>query len=138
MSRSRNVPAVTWRILVVEDHPLNLELVRDVLELDGFEVEAAMTGAEMRARLGHPPPDAVLMDILLPDARGEDLLVMLRAQRGWEAVPVLAVTAQALWGDLSRLQTLGFAEVISKPIDTRALGATVRRLIQASLESSSA
>ena len=96
-----------------------------------------MTGAAMRARLGHTPPDAVLMDILLPDARGEDLLVMLRAQQGWEAVPVLAVTAHALWDDLSRLQTLGFAEVISKPIDTRALGAIVRRLIQSSLESSS-
>jgi CheY-like chemotaxis protein len=50
---------------------------------------------------------------------------------------VLAVTAHALWDDLSRLQTLGFAEVISKPIDTRALGAIVRRLIQSSLESSS-
>jgi two-component system cell cycle response regulator DivK len=115
------------QVLVVEDNPLNLELIRDILELDGMEVEAATSGAAFRARLASPPPDVVLMDILLPDARGEDLFAELRAVDTWAEVPVLAVTAQALWGDLERLRALGFSEVVTKPIDTRGIAPTIRR-----------
>lgn len=114
-------------ILVVEDNALNLELIRVVLEIDGHVVEAARSGAELRARMMTPPPEVVLMDILLPDDDGENLLRAMRLVPGWQAVPVLAVTAQALIGDAERFLAAGFDEVVTKPIDTRALGAVVAK-----------
>ena len=114
-------------VLVVEDDPTNLKLVRTVLELDGHVVEAARNGAELRARLPGAAVDIVLMDIRLPDEDGYTLIGALHATPGWEAVPVIAVTAEAMVGEEERMRRAGFREVVIKPIDTRALGAIVRR-----------
>ena len=113
-------------VLVVEDDPTNLKLARTVLELDGHVVEAARSGAELRARLAGAAVDIVLMDIRLPDEDGYTLLGVLRAAPGWAAVPVIAVTADAMVGEEQRMRQAGFQEVVVKPIDTRTLGAIVR------------
>ncbi len=115
------------RVLVVEDNALNLALMRAVLELDDIVVEAATSGAALRALLVAAPPDIVLMDIKLADARGDELFVELRAVAAWAHVPVLAVTAHVLPTDRARLLRLGLADVLTKPIDTQALAGTVRR-----------
>jgi CheY-like chemotaxis protein len=114
-------------VLVVEDDPTNLQLVRYVLELDGHHVETATDGARLRARLGGAPPDLVLMDIRLPDEDGYALLAALLVSAGWEGVPVVAVTAEAMVGEEEKMLAAGFREVVTKPIDTRALGQMVLR-----------
>jgi CheY-like chemotaxis protein len=114
-------------VLVVEDDPTNLQLVRYVLELDGHVVESAVDGAQLRARLGGAPADLVLMDIRLPDEDGYALLAAVRAAPGWEGVPVVAVTAEAMVGSEEQMLAAGFREVVTKPIDTRALGQVVLR-----------
>lgn len=114
-------------VLVVEDDPTNLQLLRYVLELDGHVVEEARDGAQLRARLAGELVDLVLMDIRLPDEDGYALLAALQATPGWEAVPVVAVTAEAMVGEEEKMLEAGFREVVTKPIDTRALGQVVLR-----------
>src|SRR5690349_18656412 len=111
---------MTLDILIVEDNPLNLELARDLLELVGHAVIVARSGAEFRQRLREGvAPSIVLMDILLPDASGSDLLREIRAERRYDHVPVVALTAHAVRGDVERLQEQGFSAVMTKPIHTR-------------------
>lgn len=115
-------------VLLVEDNPLNAELACALLEVEGHSVVHAPGAAEFRVRLREaPPPDIVLMDILLPESDGVALLGELRAESRYARVPAVAVTAQAVAGEIARLLAAGFDAIITKPIDTRTFVATVVR-----------
>ena len=117
----------TLRILLVEDNRLNQELVRDLLEAAGHSVHVAGDGAAMHAHLdGGGAPDIILLDVLLPGADGVQMLGELRRST-FAALPVVAVTAQALPGDLERFTAAGFDAVVTKPIDTRNFVAAVEK-----------
>jgi CheY-like chemotaxis protein len=113
------------RILIVEDNEMNLLLARDVLEARGHEVVAATSAVQCRERLRGPRPDVVLMDIRLPDGDGESLLHEIRAAPTLAALPVVAVTAQAMHGDRERFMEAGFDGYLSKPLDIRTFGTEV-------------
>jgi CheY-like chemotaxis protein len=113
------------RILVVEDNPASRLLVRDILTHRGHEVIEAVSAEEARERLS-PPPDLILMDLLLPGTEGGELLMgEIRSKKELAKVPVIAVTASAMSGDRERLLRAGFDGYMSKPIDTRAFGPLV-------------
>jgi CheY-like chemotaxis protein len=114
------------RVLVVEDNALNRELVRDVLELAGYEVLEAASVPEARARLAAARVAAVILDIQIPGGGGELLLREIRARPELGSTPVIAVTALAMQGDRERLLAAGLDSYISKPIDTRSFATTVR------------
>ena len=117
---------MSLRILLVEDNPLNADLACAILEAEGHNVVHAADGAAFRRRLASDDPyDLVLMDVLLPDSDGVTLLGELRESRRWARVPAIAVTAQALPGDMAQFIAAGFAAVITKPIDTRTFVSTV-------------
>lgn len=105
-------------ILVVEDHPLNRRLVRDLLELRGHEVIEANDVAQAQAHLSERRAEIVLLDIHIPGGGGEVVLRMIRAEPTLAHLPVIAVTAVAMAGDRARFLALGFDAYISKPIDT--------------------
>jgi len=85
-------------ILVVDDNELNLELVRDVLELDGFEVETAASGEEGVAMVRSNPPELVLMDLRMPGISGLEALALLRND-GFEKLPIVLLTASVMKGE---------------------------------------
>jgi CheY-like chemotaxis protein len=121
---------MSLRVLVVEDNPLNAQLVIDLLEIHGHTAELAVDGASFRRRLlVMPVPDVVLMDILLPDSDGATLLRDMRATEPFTDVPAIAVTALAHAADSTRLLEEGFLSVITKPIDTRLFVTTIQRLL---------
>jgi two-component system cell cycle response regulator DivK len=109
------------RILVVEDNPLNMKLVRDVLTASGFEVFEALSGEEGVALAGACAPDLVLMDLQLPGIDGYEALRRLRQDPGLGGVPVVAVTAFAMKEDRERTAREGFDGYLGKPISVRAL-----------------
>jgi two-component system cell cycle response regulator DivK len=109
------------RVLVVEDNPLNLKLVRDVLTASGFDVVPAVTGEEGVRLAGTSAPDLVLMDLQLPDFDGFEALRRLREDPALQAVPVVAVTAFAMREDRERTAREGFDGYLDKPISVRAL-----------------
>jgi CheY-like chemotaxis protein len=117
-------------VLLVEDDRLNAELAGDLLEIDGHDVTHAPDAAGLRAHLGDTPPDVVLMDLLLPDGNGVDLMADLRRLPAYATVPIVAVTAQALTGDTERLLAAGFDGVLHKPIDTRTFVVAVEAFVK--------
>jgi two-component system cell cycle response regulator DivK len=116
-------------VLVVEDNPLNLKLVRDVLQHAGYAVLAASTGEEGVSMATREPPDLVLMDLQLPGIDGTEALHQLRAHPSSRKVPVVAVTAFAMRADRESARQAGFDGFVEKPISTRALPEQVRRFI---------
>ena len=113
------------RILVVEDNPLNLKLVRDVLTVSGYEVVEAQSGEEGVALAATFDPDLVLMDLQLPGIDGYEALRLLRKDPRLGGVPVVAVTAFAMREDRERTAREGFDGYLSKPISVRALPAQI-------------
>ena len=115
------------RILVVEDNELNMKLLRDVLFATGYRTLEATTGTEAVEQAVAHTPDLVLMDIQLPDIDGVEALHRLRADERTAAIPVLAVTAQAMQGDRQEFLAAGFDGYVSKPVNVRELIGTVRQ-----------
>jgi two-component system, cell cycle response regulator DivK len=114
------------RILVVEDNELNMKLFRDVLAAGGYRTLEATSGGEAVDLATEHAPDLVLMDIQLPDLDGVQALGRLRANERTAAIPVLALTAQAMDGDRERFLAAGFNGYLSKPVNVRELIDTVR------------
>jgi two-component system, cell cycle response regulator DivK len=115
------------RILVVEDNELNMKLLRDVLVVKGYRALEATTGEEAIALATEHAPDLVLMDIQLPDLDGVAALRRLRMDERTAAIPVLAVTAQAMQGDRERFLAEGFDGYVTKPVNVRELLGIVRQ-----------
>jgi CheY-like chemotaxis protein len=109
------------RILVVEDNPVNLELVRDILEAHGHEVLEAANATDGLALLSGELPDLILMDIQLPGMDGLTATRQIKADARLQGIPVVALTAHAMKGDEERALAAGCDGYVSKPIDTRAL-----------------
>jgi len=107
-------------ILIVEDNDLNLELVRDLLQVSGYRTLEAVNATDGVALATAHRPDLILMDVQLPDGDGVEALERLRAQPGLVLTTVVALTAFAMREDRERLLTAGFDGYMSKPIEIRA------------------
>lgn len=120
------------KILIVEDNPLNLRLLCEVLEHRGHTVDVAMSVAQARERLRATPPDLLLLDIQIPGGGGEQLMREVKDDPCYVGLPVIAVTAVAMAGDRQRLLEVGFDGYFSKPIDTRAFGPAIESYLKES------
>jgi two-component system cell cycle response regulator DivK len=119
----------THTILVVEDNPKNLKLVKAVLEFSGYEVVEATSGEEGVRLAREVSPDLILMDLQLPGIDGAETLRRIRSDAGGPGVPVVAVTAFAMADDRDRAFASGFDGYVEKPISARALPQQVRDFI---------
>jgi two-component system cell cycle response regulator DivK len=115
------------QILVVADNEKNMKLFRDVLRATGYRTLEAGTAARALELAAEHAPDLVLMDIQLPDMDGLETLRRLRSDGRTAAIPVLALTAQAMQGDRERFLAAGFDGYVSKPVNIVELVDTVRR-----------
>lgn len=117
-------------VLVIEDNPINRELVVTILESCGFTVLQAndATSGIALARAEHP--SVILMDVGLPDVDGLAATRILKADPSTAAIPVIAVSAHAMKADESRALAIGCDAYITKPIDTRSLPMIVGRFAE--------
>ena len=114
-------------ILVVEDDPMSLVLVRDILEQRGHRVITATTVDAAQEAINSGAADAIITDMGIPGGGAERLLEAVRRRE--RHVPVIATTAHAMQGDRDRLLAAGFDGYISKPIDTRELGPAIEAFL---------
>lgn len=116
---------------MVEDDEQIAHILRFILEREGFTVHAAPDGRtahELIASLS--PPAIVILDVMLPHADGFELLARLRGQSGWQAVPVILVTARSQERDIVRGLEAGANDYLIKPFKPEELRARVRRLVK--------
>jgi CheY-like chemotaxis protein len=109
------------RILVVEDNEANMKLCRDVLRANGYSTLEATTGEDAVELARTLDPALVLMDLQLPGIDGVEALAQLRGDERTSAIPVVALTAQAMSGDRERFLDVGFDGYLSKPVDVDEL-----------------
>lgn len=121
-------------VLLIDDDAINLELVQAVLEGDGFRVTTssdAATGIDL-ARRKHP--DVILMDLQMPEMDGLHATRILQSEPDTSDIPVIAISAHVRDDDVERCHEAGCALHLSKPLDTRTLGDTVRKVIETAAE----
>ena len=122
---------MSYTILVIEDNPINLELVTDLLEASGFIVCDART-AEEGLRLAQKISfDLVLMDLSLPGMDGLAATKVLKSLAATSHLPVIALTAHAMRGDEDIARSAGCDGYLTKPIDTRAFATKVAGFLTA-------
>jgi len=118
-------------ILYIEDNPDNSLLVQRALTARGYEVLWAANGASGIEQAEAHPPDLILLDINLPDIDGYEVARRLRAHDGLRAVPIMAITANALKGDAEKALAAGCDAYIAKPLQLHELWDRVAALVRA-------
>lgn len=125
------------RILIIEDSPINMEVLTVLLANEGHELflaERALPGIEIALQ---QPLDLILMDISMPGVDGIEAEKILRAHPSTRTVPLIAVTALAMAGDRERIMGAGFDDYIAKPFDHGQLLEKVAQFIGKSPRSDS-
>lgn len=105
------------KILVVEDEPLNMELMFELINSMGFTADCVENGEDAIRRAEKEVYDLILMDIGLPGMNGVKARAVIKKNPRYKDVPAIAVTSYAMKGDKERLLAAGFDDYISKPID---------------------
>jgi two-component system cell cycle response regulator DivK len=106
-------------ILIVEDEPKNLKLIRDLLQGSGYLTLEATDGAQGIELAKAHKPDLILMDILMPVMDGLKATKILKADAETRNIPIIALTSYAMKGDEEKIREVGCDEYITKPIDTK-------------------
>ncbi len=118
-------------ILVVEDNPTNMELVRDLLKVAGYKVVEAVTAEEGLRLAKETRPSLILMDVGLPGMDGLEATRRLKQDTDTSAIPVVCLTSHAMGGDEEKAIEAGCVGYMTKPLNTRTFASEVERLISA-------
>jgi len=118
------------RVLVVDDEPSIVDVISMALRHEGFEVDAAGTGAEALAKAREVRPHVLLLDVMLPDMEGFEVARRLGATRA--RVPIIFLTARDATEDRVRGLTVGGDDYVTKPFSLEELVARVRALLRRS------
>ena len=132
-SNRHNLPPMKKRnVLIVDDNPMNMKLVRVLLAGEGYEVRTAADALEALDILKEWRPLLILMDIQLPGIDGLELTRRLKADSATDRIIIIGLTAYAMKGDEERILAAGCDAYIAKPIDTRTLPGVIATLIEKS------
>jgi two-component system cell cycle response regulator DivK len=110
---------MTKTILIVEDEPRNLKLLRDLLQRFGYEILEASDGEQGVKLAGEKIPDMILMDIMMPKMDGLEATRIIKADEKTKHIPIIALTSYAMKGDREKTIEAGCDGYIAKPIDIK-------------------
>jgi DNA-binding response OmpR family regulator len=115
--------------LVVEDDPDIGKLLQWVLQREGFEVTLIADGKLAAERIATAEPTRlVLLDVMLPQVSGYDILATIRRREAWSAIPVIMLTAKSQEKDIVKALDMGASDYMLKPFQPAELRARIRRL----------
>jgi two-component system KDP operon response regulator KdpE len=115
------------RVLVVDDEPAMLRALRINLRARKYDVTTAATGQEALTEAGRRPPDAVILDLGLPDVDG---IEVIRRLRGWSHAPVIVLSGRAGLGDKVAALDAGADDYVTKPFSMEELLARLRAVLR--------
>lgn len=117
-------------ILYVEDNVDNRTLVRRIMMAEGYELLEAENATEALDTLEESQPDLILMDINMPDIDGHSLTARIKKMPGFEAIPIIALTANVMRGDREKSLEAGCDGYIQKPIDIDTLPSKIESFLR--------
>lgn len=118
------------KILIIDDDPRNIYALELSLRMKGFHSVSSASATEGIAVLNSNEEIAVvLMDMMMPDLDGYQAIRMIRNTLGFESLPIIAVTAQAMVGDREKCLAAGADDYISKPVDLDKLLLILSKII---------
>jgi DNA-binding response OmpR family regulator len=115
------------KILVIDDHPQVVELIRMRLESAGYEVEAAYDGHEGLKKAQSLRPDLIILDIMLPKMNGFKVCRLLKFDRRYRDIPIVMLTSRAKVSDKEIGEKTGADEYLFKPYNPQKLLELVRK-----------
>ena len=122
------------KVLIVDDDATMVALLATLLEIDGFEAQETLSGEEALRAIREDPPDLVLLDIMMPEMDGFEVLAILRDHPSTEKLPVVMLTARTDDKDIFQGWRRGADEYITKPFNPRELIDTIRVVLSRSME----
>ena len=122
-------PSDERKVLIAEDHPINRELLREMVTSLGYQVIEAGDGEETLRKIQETTPDLAIIDLQMPKIDGLEVIRQLREQPEYADFPVIALTAYAMRGDRERMLDAGFTAYLAKPVRLEALKAELKRLL---------
>ena len=117
------------QMLIVEDHEVNASMLNDFFESEGYSVIVALDGRSALEALNVAVPDVVLLDMVLPDINGLEVLYELRSTSRFRSLPVIAITANSVEGDRERTIEAGATAFVAKPVDIAELRSVVKAVL---------
>lgn len=125
------------KVLVVEDEPANVEILRRLLERNKYSVLVAHNKDDAVAMATAESPDLILMDIGIPNSHGEDAnryggveaTRIIKAEPSMQTIPIIAITASAMIDERKRFLEAGCDAVQTKPFEFTALLETIKRYL---------
>ena len=127
--RHQEVDAVRKRILVVDDEPQNIVIMREILKAEYIVIAATEGERALALAQSANPPDLVLLDVMMPGIDGYEMLRRLRADAKTARLPVVLVTAKSEIDDKMTGYELGSTDYITKPVDSSFVLSVVHRLL---------
>lgn len=118
------------RVLLIEDEPNIIEAIRFVLSRDGLAVDTHSDGRTALDAIQHRAPDMVILDVMLPNRSGFDILREMRQSPGTEHIPVLMLTARGQKRDRELAERYGVNRFMTKPFSNADMLGSVRELLQ--------
>ncbi|MEO0692930.1 MAG: response regulator [Pseudomonadota bacterium] len=116
------------RVLLIEDEPNIIEAIRFILSRDGWAVDVHSDGATAMEAISARGPDLIILDVMLPNRSGYDILADLRAQEQTKELPVLMLTARGQTKDREMAERYGVSRFMTKPFSNSEVLSSVREL----------
>ena len=117
-------------ILVIDDEPNNFDVIQALLGNEGYLFHYASSGQRALDRLDRFLPDAILLDVMMPDLDGIEVCRRIKASPKWQLIPVIVVTALTDKAELERCLSTGAEDFISKPVNRLELVARVGSMLR--------
>ncbi len=116
-----NSPASKTTIMVIDDHPDILDIVKTILERSGYVVQVADSGMEAFSLLEEKKPDLIILDIMMPQMDGLKVLQQLKGNADYSSIPVILLTVKVQHEDVLKGYKLGADYYITKPFNSSQL-----------------
>jgi len=123
--------SVPEKIIIVEDQPEVADILEEMLSIDGYEMIKIHSSTGALDVIRAEKPDLVLLDIMMPDVSGLEVLKFMRREPGLQQIPVVIVSAKTLPIDIRTGLDAGATAYLTKPVDVDRLRRTVARVIRA-------
>jgi len=124
------MPSETKKVIIVEDEPAAADLFEEMLRISAYEVIKIHSSASALSIIRRELPDVVLLDLMMPDISGLEVLRFLRREPGLRQIPVVIVSAKTLPSDIRTGMEAGATAYLTKPVGLDKLRNTVRDVLR--------